>query len=223
MENAAKILQKELKNSSIFADFNDSELKKVVLCAKRLDFKAKSVIFSAEEPAKTFYIVTKGAVKVYQLSKEGREHLLNIFGKDDILALPVALNGAMFPAFAETIEPSSLIAIPAVEFLKIVEQNPKLAVKIIRSLASLVHLFVERLASLTLKDALARLSGYLIDVSAGEKKFILPVRKNTISLQLNIQQETLSRAFAKLKEKEIIEINKKEVFIKDAKALANLV
>lgn len=224
----AKISQ--LKESQLFSGLTDVDLQKIVAIAKPRKFNANELIFSQGDPAAGFYLIASGAVRIFQISSGGKEHMLHVFRKGESFAEAAALGCGIFPASAETLEESELILIPTSAFKKILAENPSLSINIIGKLSSLLHMFVEKIESLTLKDAGTRLAEYLVNLaknsgSISEKKVTikLPLTKGSLAKELNMTQETFSRVLAKFKAGHHISVAGNEITIENMKSLQEVI
>ena len=65
-----------LKNVNLFSDLNEEELDKLYSRCDIKTFNKGEIIFFDTEPYQGFYIVIEGGVKIFKISKDGREHIL---------------------------------------------------------------------------------------------------------------------------------------------------
>lgn len=214
-----------LNNCRLFSGLAEKETKKISVSSKLFNFQKGEIIFSQGDEAKGFYIIANGIVKIYQLSKAGNENLLHIFEKGESFGEAAAFGEGFFPAFAETMQKSEIIFIPIKEFKELLKDNPSLTINLIASLSKLMHILVDQIESLTLKDAGERLAKFLLTCAKKNKaaKFTLPTNKTSLAKKLNIKQETLSRLFARFQAVNIMKIDGNKVEIKDKESLENLI
>ena len=214
-----------LKKCAMFSGLSDLDLMRLAKFCREKKYSKNELIFSQRDDAKGFYLIDSGEVRIFQLSESGKENLLHVFGDGETFGEAVAIVGKRFPANAETISKSNLVYIPAREFSEFLEKNPRASKNIISSLATLVHMFVERLESITLKNAQSRVAAYILSLAPDNRhtsalKF--PVKKKVLAQILNIKQETLSRIFSALATKKLIAISGNSVKIVDFKGLKTI-
>jgi CRP/FNR family transcriptional regulator len=179
-----------------------------------------TLIFSEDEEAKGFFVVISGKVKVYKLSPEGKEQILHIVAPEQTFAEAALFAGSTYPAFAESLAQTRVLYFSKESFLNFIRENPQISLNMIASLSQWLRKFVSLVEELSLKDVSARLSKYLIDLSAQSGRssergieFELDINKSQLASQLGTISETLSRALRKLRDKRIIEVEGKKITI----------
>ncbi len=206
----------------MFAGLSDAELLRLAKFCREKKIAKGGLIFSQRDEAKGFYLIESGEVRIFQLSESGKENLLHVFGAGETFGEAVALVGKKFPANAEAVQRTNLVYISAREFSEFLEKNPRASKNIISSLATLVHMFVERLESITLKNAHSRVAAYILSLAPDNRQnstMKFPVKKKVLAQILNIKQETLSRIFSTLAAKKLISISGDSVKMLDFKGL----
>jgi len=64
------------KKVSLFANLSEEDLDQVVSLVSRRRVAKGETVFSIGDPSESLYIVNRGSLKVYVLSREGREQIL---------------------------------------------------------------------------------------------------------------------------------------------------
>ncbi|MCI0449289.1 MAG: cyclic nucleotide-binding domain-containing protein, partial [Chlorobi bacterium] len=67
-----------LKKVYIFSGLSEEELEDVQKITRTKTFNKGDIIFFDTEPYLGFYITVSGLVKIYKISKDGREHILHL-------------------------------------------------------------------------------------------------------------------------------------------------
>lgn len=166
--------------------------------ARRVSLRAGEVIFRAGEPARAFYLVVAGAVKVYRLSPDGREQVLHHLGPGRSFAEAAVLSMPSFPAHAVAIESGTeLVEIAAGPFRALFADDPRLAAAMVSSLSMWLAGLADRVEELSVTSAVARLAHYLLRLPTrtleGVLVIELPMAKKELAAHLAITPETLSR------------------------------
>ncbi|MCS7199374.1 MAG: Crp/Fnr family transcriptional regulator [Caldimicrobium sp.] len=217
IERNLKEIKDTLKHSLFFQTLPEDFLNRLAQIAILKKYDKNEQIFSEGERAYGFFIVVDGLVKIYKISSKGKEQILHIFGKGEVFAEIVLSSMDTYPAFASALVPTKLAFFEKRSFLKLIQQNPNLALYMIGIFAHRLKSLVKTIENLSLKDAPERLLSYLWDLSnqGNRSSFKLNVSKYHLALLLGISPETLSRLFLKFKEEGLLEINKKEIRIKE--------
>lgn len=202
----AEDLLQFLGNTQIFQGLESADLTSLGQLACRQSYGKGDSIFLQGEQASGFFIVVSGRVKVFKLSGHGREQILHIFGEGDHFAEVPAFDGNCFPASATAIEQTEILFFPRQHFLTLLEQNPHLAINLVKSFARHLRRFSQLVDNLSLREVPSRLAAYLLNSSHQGDRIELDVSKGQLAAMLGTVPETLSRAFYKLDREGIITI-----------------
>ena len=96
------------------------------------DYKKKHMLYTEGHRPKGIYYIIKGKVKTYKVNKDGKELITHIFREDDFLGYTSILEEVNYQENAEILEDSSLIFIPASDFLQLMTNDSKVAQQFIR-------------------------------------------------------------------------------------------
>jgi len=77
---------KQIKNIFLFSDINESELEKIRSFSTYKRYKKGEILFFDSEPYRGFFCLIEGTVKLYKISKEGREHIVHLVYPGNIFA-----------------------------------------------------------------------------------------------------------------------------------------
>lgn len=221
-----------LKNVQLFSDLNEEELEKIYSRSDIKTFGKGEMVFFDTEPYQGFYIVIEGSVKIYKISKDGREHIMhfiypfNTFAEVPLLEQyeKIKKDEFSYPANAMSLEKDTkLILIRASTFYKIVENNKIICLKMLSGLAKRLRHLNGYIESFTL-DVPKRVAKFILaeqnKITANNKNQIeLNISKHDLAAYLGTIDETLSRALKKLQEDNLIEVDGKNIKIKDKTAL----
>jgi CRP/FNR family transcriptional regulator len=183
------------------------------------------VIFHQGDEGIGFFVVRSGRVKVFKVSVDGKEQILHVFGSGDHFAEVPALDGKCFPAAAAAIEKAVLLFFPRLSFLHLLEQQPTLAINMLKSFARHLRQFSNLVDNLALREVPARLATYLISLSPQvdtTETVELDLTKGQLAAKLGTIPETLSRVFSKLSREGLIELDGSNVKLLDRERLNSL-
>ncbi|MHC4941581.1 MAG: Crp/Fnr family transcriptional regulator [Planctomycetota bacterium] len=213
-----------LRQSHLCTELDETELEKVraILSVRRL--KKGEILFFEGDPAEGFFMVLQGGMRIYKASAEGKEYTLHRIGQGQIFAEAAIFSGKGFPANASAIEDSTLAFFPKERFLKLLQESPRISLKMIGGLSAFVREFNQMVADLSLKEVSARLASYLLRElrRAPGDTVILDVPKSELARRLGTVSETLSRNFKKLKSLNCIQVEGKKITILDSGRLVRI-
>lgn len=168
---------------------------------------AGTLLFEAGQPVEGFYLICSGAVKVYKLSPEGKEQILNVFQAGESFAEAAVFQGMRgYPASAQCLHDSVLVFVARDVLLGQIARTPELAFRLLAGMARKLRLMVGLVEDLTLRDARGRLCRYLLTLlTPGEPDLTLPFAQTVLARMLGITQETMSRTLKALQDEEILQ------------------
>ena len=144
-------------------------------------------------------------------------------------AAPLGSEAAIFssggyPANAGALADSVVAFFPKDQFIKLVTDFPKIAIKMIAGLAAFVREFNQIVEDLSLREVPSRLARFLIEEKArvDNKEFILDTTKAELANKLGTTSETLSRNLRKMKELQIITVDGNCLTILDLSRLESI-
>ncbi len=183
-------------------------------------------LFEAGDKADSFFVILKGWVKLFRVSRDGDETIIHVFGPGESFAeAAVFRDQRSYPVNAQAVTDVELAEIPHSFFIHKIEEDSRFALRILASISSHQHYLVGQLEQVTTRTAPQRIGAFLLrfcrkkDEQGGIMSVDLPYDKSLISTRLNIKPETFSRALAKL-EPYGVEAEKRCVTIHDPEALA---
>lgn len=185
-----------------------------VCSIKQLD--RGETLFVDGQPARAFFIIVSGQVKIFKLAADGNEHILHIQKQGDLLAEAIIFDFETYPAYCQAIEPTVLIRIPKLEFLSLLKQFPDMMLKILNAYSKRLRLLVSKIEELSLYDIKARLARYLLKNSTlheGQACCVLTLSKKDLAALLGTIPETLSRTLNYFKKNKIIAERKNKIII----------
>lgn len=213
-----------LRQSVMFAELSAAQLRQLTAIAELQVWQRQQIIFSKGELATGFFVVKTGRVKVFNLSAAGKEQILNIFEPGDSFAEVAAFDHQSYPAFAEALDRVELVFFPRPAFLKLLHQEPALAVHLLASFARHLRHLVNLIETLSFKQVPQRLAAYLLQLVPSDRSdtVTLNLTKTELAALLGTIPATLSRAFYELSTQGIISVNGAQIRICDRQRLQRM-
>ena len=206
-----------------FSQVDGATRNRLTRMAVRREYKKGEVIFRDGDAAPGLFVVAKGLVRVYKLAPSGKEHVLHLAGPGMTFAEVAVLGDFPCPAFAEALEESACILLPAEPFMRALREDHRLSLQILSSMALWVKSLVSLLEGIVLRDAAGRVAGYLLHAHMEQGASVsLPSLKKYIASHLNLTSETLSRTLRQLREERLIREDENGLVILDAAGLKGI-
>lgn len=219
----------ELRRCYLFSGLNRGELEKISKIAIYKKYVKGESIFSEGDRALGFFIVCSGKVKIFKLSSDGKEFILNVVSAGEPFAEAAIFSGESYPAYADSLTESRLLFIPRREFLALIEKYPKLSIKMLGTLSGIIRRFNRMIEELSLREVSCRVAKYLLDLSTRRGRrvedgieFDLDTNKAQLASRLGTISETLSRCLAKFRKKNLIRMDKNRIVLLDKATLQSI-
>ncbi|MGF1521871.1 MAG: Crp/Fnr family transcriptional regulator [Leptolyngbyaceae cyanobacterium] len=214
-----------LGSTQIFQGLPEAQLAALAQLARAQSYGKGDFIFHQGDEGSGFFIVQSGHIKVFQLSASGREQILHVFSPGDHFAEVPALDGKCFPASAAALEKAEVLFFPRQLFLELLEQNPALAINMLKSFARHLRRFSNLVDNLSLREVPGRLAAYLLtlsDPAENTNRIELTLSKGQLAAMLGTIPETLSRVFHKLSRDGIIKLEGSKITVLDRDRLRQI-
>ena len=211
-----------LHTCKLFAELDERELAAVQQIAVQKEYRKRQIIFNEGEPARGFFLVVSGAVKIYRVGPDGRERVFHVVEAGDAFA-EAAMFMEAYPATAEALAPTALICIEKNGFKQLIAHDPKLSFKIMGTLVKWLTKMRDALSDLTLKEVPGRFASYVLSLPAPPGQPIkISISKTTIAQMLGTTKETFSRLLARLAQHRILTYRGKQIRVQNRARLEKI-
>jgi CRP/FNR family transcriptional regulator len=212
-----------LRRVPYFAGLPHDLLTALASVAVEREFARGQVIFLEGEPCTGLHVVAAGEVKVFKLSPQGREQILNRLGPGGTFNEVAVLDGGANPASAAAITDASVCVIARSEIRRLAEAHPALAWRLIEGLARRARHLVSMIEDLSLRSVKSRLARLLLaearKATAGEIDRGQMVTQAEMAARLGTVREMIGRALRELADEGLIQFDRHRIVIVDQAGL----
>jgi CRP-like cAMP-binding protein len=182
--------------------------------------KGQILILNGDETNYIFYL-TKGKVKMYDVTYRGDEIILNVFKPFAFFPMSMAINHTQTPYIYEAETDIEIRQAPANEAVNFIKENPDVLFDLLARVYKGADGLIGRMTRLMSGTAQGRLIYELLlegerfgklDTSNG---CALDINEKDIGARAGLTRETVSREIHKLKADGLIELRSKGIYIKD--------
>jgi CRP/FNR family transcriptional regulator, nitrogen oxide reductase regulator len=159
-----------LSTSQLFLDLNSSEQHEIARSARQLFYAAGEIIFLQNNPVRHVFVVASGAVKVTQVTEDGKEILLRVEHPGGLLDDVIA-SGLRHPITARALQDCALLVWEAADFEVLTRHICPIQRNATAILRTRLKVLQERfcdVATRPVPQRLARLVIHLAEKSPGE-------------------------------------------------------
>ncbi len=193
----------QAKDNKIESYFTDGEIK---------HFSKDETIINGDIAPQGVYLIKRGFVKAYTITKAGQENLLLIHKADEFIPLIWALDGAHVEGlFYEAMSDVTVLRSTKEKLRSNMESNIWLCQEILRQSVNIITAYSQRIQTLEFRTARDRLVAELLNLAElfgkpqGDEILInAPITHQDIADSINMSRETASRALEQLFEEGLI-------------------
>jgi CRP/FNR family transcriptional regulator len=186
---------------------------------RRLRVARDTVLYRAGDRVGAFYMVRSGCIKEIDESVGARGAVVNFALPGEMLSLQ-SVGDEISLTTAVAVEPTFVCVVPWEDFNQLCAETPRVAAEFIRLIAQAGSVMRDLLTLIRDKEALERVSGFLLNVSgrlqhrgARGRDLRLGMNRDDIANYLGLRSETVSRCFTELARRQLIKVRAKRVQI----------
>jgi CRP/FNR family transcriptional regulator len=217
-----------LRSCRMWREASDRGVETLARAADARDFVRGEALAREGDTAERFGVIVSGKARVFHLGADGRQIIFEELGTADAPGAVAALAGGRYPANIESATDGTIAWLPREVLYALLAEEPAVARSLVAGLASKVVNFTSVVQTLAL-DVPSRLARYLFQrsLSSGETtaeglRVDLGMPKNELAAALGTVPETISRAFARLREDGVLDVQGRTVIVYDVGALARM-
>ncbi|MGE0078584.1 MAG: Crp/Fnr family transcriptional regulator [Bacteroidales bacterium] len=222
------MMYQKLSQSPMFRGLNPDEIKDLL---SRIGHSIKSfnkgqTIAQREDEVRNLCVVVEGSVKGEMVDFSGK--ILKI--EEMHAPMPIAhafLFGERnrFPVDVIALEDCKILFIPKADFMRMMQQNVTILGNYLNAISNRAQFLSNKLWFLSFKTIKEKIAHYLLNISRSEMKttIILPKSHQELSEFFGVTRPSLARVFAEMEEDGVIEVNRREITIKNKTKLMKMI
>lgn len=188
----------------------------------------RDVIYSEGDTCQGVYVVLKGKVKVYKSHDLGKDLILRVRGKGEMIAYVSLLQGEIHLDNAEALEPSEVMFIPRNSFFYWLENQPKMMLELIQLMSSALVFERERAVTLAYSSVRKRTAAALLRLKTRfhdgnpDLLFTMPISRDDLAAMVGTATESVIRTLSDFKEEGLIKIQGSAITIVNEEKLRRM-
>jgi len=155
-----------LKKVPLFLELDDGEFHQLASVVREQHFKKHTTIVRVDDPGGALYILKSGLVKITLEDQHGYEMILRILYPTDFFGEMSLLDGMPRSATVTAQAPSEVLTISREHFLSLIEQSPKILLKMTAVLSKRLRNTNELIHSLAFYDVYGKVARLLLNLAA---------------------------------------------------------
>jgi CRP-like cAMP-binding protein len=211
----------ELKDNFLFTRLTPEQIERVSSLAERITLAEGSHLFEQGDDAKRFFVVTSGQIKLFRLSADGNEKVIEIFTAGQTFGEALMfLEHPRYPVCASALIDSEVISLNSKDFVAMLRKSIDTCFLLMGDMSQRLHGLIKEIDDLSLQNGTRRVASYLINLAGqGSDNFELDIPKGVMASRLSLKPETFSRIIRNLHDKKILTVTRKNIVIHNREEL----
>src|SRR5246127_2100126 len=230
MEIVETCLACKLRTDRIFCNLPDSSLQAFEKIKFAAPYPQGAVLFVEGQLPRGIFVICKGSVKLSINSPSGRTMIVKLAEPGEVLGLSATISGKPYEVTAETIDPCQINFVKREDFLRFLKDNSDACFKVAEQLSEKYNNACHEVRSLGLShSASEKLAKLLLEwsskngeASKQEPRVKLALTHEEIAQMIGTSRETVTRLFADLKKRQIVQAKGSTLVIRNKVALKSM-
>lgn len=222
-------ISESLLRTQLFSGLTTGERESLGKRAVRKRYSDGERLFTQGDACAGLFVISKGEVRIFKSAPSGREQVLAMEGPGSSIAELPVFDGGDYPASANAVGETETVFISRPAFQAFCLEHPQVALKVLAVVGSRLRRLVGIVEELSFTTVRQRIIALLVRTAETSGKrtargiqFSLPAGHQEIAFEIGTVRELVSRNLARLQAEGLIEMDGREVVVKDLSALAAL-
>jgi CRP/FNR family transcriptional regulator len=230
MEIVESCLTCKLRVDRIFCDLPASALQTFESIKYATAYPQGAVLFVEGQMPRGIFVLCKGSVKLSINSPNGRTMIVKLAEPGEVLGLSATISGKPYEVTAETIDPCQVNFVKRDDFLRFLKDDVEACFKVAEQLSEKYHNACQEVRTLGLShSASEKLANLLLEWSCkngesakAEPRLKLRLTHEEIAQMIGTSRETVTRLFAEMKRRQIVQSKGSTLLIRNTAALREI-
>ena len=213
-----------LKGAYLFSELNDQQLDRLENMCQPIRLRDGEALFEAGDPARRFFLVLMGQVKLSRLAMNGNEKVIEVVMPGYTFAEALMFGDKpAYPVCATAIGDSELLAFNSADFLNLLRESVDTCFRVMGDMSMRLRRMIKEIDDLTLQSASGRVAGFLcgklIQQDRPGPSFELDIPKGVLASRLSVKPETFSRILHSFSDQGLVKVKGSRIEILDLEGL----
>ncbi len=220
--NARPDIASQIARLPLFANMSLEEIERIASGTREVNAAKGDILFHKGDPNHGFHLLLSGQIKLAFTSAQGNEKVVEIIQPGQTFGEAIMFMDTPYVVYAQALADSHMLHIAKAAVFAELDRDPRLARKMLASMAIRLHQLVGDLEANSLHSGKERIVSYLLrelpatTQEAGQKVTVsLSTTKGVIASRLNLTQEHFSRILHELSQAGLIVVHGRQIEIPD--------
>ena len=187
-----------------------------------VNFEESETIYEEGSRSSMIYLILKGLVKCYIVDADGKELITSLHRADDFLGFSSFLNNTPYQESATAIEPVALAGISKDSLKEILKKNNNISLELMELFTENISVFKAQLLQMAYSSVRKKTAQTLLqfaEIMNRNTEDPIKISRNDLASVAGIATESLIRTLSGFKKEGLIDIEGRNIHIKELKAL----
>ncbi len=218
-----------LKDFNIFEELSNVQMQHIDKLTSMAQLQKDQPIYFPSQPSTNIYFLKEGHVKLFQLSDDGREFILDILGPGEIFGELALTDEGRMQDFAAALDGALICTMKKNDFETMLRKNPEMNLRLTKWIGLRLRRFEEKVNDLVFKDAPKRIISFLLryaedfgKIKGGIVTIPTFLSHQEIAFLTATSRQSVTTVLNDLREKGIIEFNRRQLQVLSLSKLQSL-
>jgi CRP-like cAMP-binding protein len=213
-----------LAASPLCIGLSHDEIMKLATCARPKAFARDESLFMQGQPARCLVLIRTGSIKITQISSNGNEVILWMYGRANVLGVMSDPHGENHPSSARAMEATTALVWDCAALQAMMDQCPRIRQNLSQVLMSRLHELEERFREVATEKVPRRLALALIRLSKHVGKKVqegveVSLSREELAQMTGTTLFTISRILSQWARQDFVESRRESVLLRDPQRL----
>lgn len=190
-------------------------------------YERGAALFHERQQSDRVAVILSGRVKLSRVSEDGKEAMLGVRGRGDLIGEMSALDSEVRSATAVALEPVEVLVTDADRFMRFLDETPEASSAVMRTLAQRLRDSDRKRLEYSAQDTMGRIASRLVELAErfgeespeGEVRIDLPLTQEDLASWTGSSREAVSRALGTMRVLGWLSTSRRSVTVHDLEAL----
>src|SRR5215217_1147758 len=214
-----------LSKVDLFESLSKEEIRELLRQNSEVRLEEGETFYAPWEQGGKLFILKKGRMRLYR-SEGAREFTLEVVEAGTVFGEMAFTPHRLRESYSKAMEPAVVFVMERAAVERLIEEKPKVGIRMISLLSERLHYYETRMEDVTLREVPARLASlilFLIESEGvqvpGEISIPTSYTHEHLGTMIGANREAVTRAFGRLQDEGAVQLRRRLIYVDDLEAL----